>query len=212
MKIAVLGSGEVAQSLADGFLRHGHDVALGTRDPTQLDAWATEHPKARIMSGSDAAAAGDLVVLCVKGSAAAAVLRAVEPKNLAGKVVIDVTNPVSDDPPANGVLSFFTSLDQSLMERLQDEFEDVRFVKAFNSVGAALMVDPQLSGGPPTMFICGNDPAAKDAVTGILDEFGWEAEDLGGVEAARAIEPLCILWCIPGFLRGTWEHAFKLLR
>jgi predicted dinucleotide-binding enzyme len=212
MKIAVLGSGEVAQSLADGFLRHGHDVALGTRDPTQLDAWATEHPQARIMGGSDAAAAGDLVVLCVKGSAAAAALRAVDPKNLAGKVVIDVTNPVSDDPPANGVLGFFTSLEQSLMERLQDEFEDVRFVKAFNSVGASLMVDPQLPGGPPTMFICGNDPAAKDAVAGILDEFGWEAEDLGGVEAARAIEPLCILWCIPGFLRGTWEHAFKLLR
>jgi predicted dinucleotide-binding enzyme len=208
----VLGSGEVAQSLADGFLRHGHDVALGTRDPTQLDAWATQHPTARIMGGSDAAAAGDHVLQCVKGAAAAAALRAVDPKNLAGKVVIDVTNPLSDDPPVNGVLGFFTSLDESLMERLQKEFPDVRFVKAFNSVGSALMVDPQLPGGPPTMFICGDDPAAKDAVTGILEEFGWEAEDLGGVEAARAIEPLCILWCIPGFLRGTWEHAFKLLR
>jgi predicted dinucleotide-binding enzyme len=110
------------------------------------------------------------------------------------------------------VLKFTTNLDESMMEKLQKEFPDVHFVKAFNSVGSACMVNPALAGGPPSMFICGNDAAAKKTVTMILDQFGWEAEDMGGVEAARAIEPLCILWCIPGFLRNDWVHAFKVLK
>lgn len=98
------------------------------------------------------------------------------------------------------------------MERLQRAVPAARFVKAFNSVGNAFMVDPQFPGGKPTMFICGNDDGAKWIVRGILDEFGWETEDMGKVEAARAIEPLCMLWCIPGFARNEWSHAFKLLR
>ena len=125
--------------------------------------------------------------------------------------MIDATNPISG-PPQNGVLSFFTSLDKSLMELLQRQFPKARFVKAFNSVGNARMVDPDFGGVRPTMFICGNDSAAKSTVARILDQFGWETEDMGGVEAARAIEPLCILWCIPGFLRNEWTHAFKLLK
>jgi hypothetical protein len=133
-------------------------------------------------------------------------------ENLAGKPIVDATNPIADTPPANGVLKFFTSLEDSLMERLQREFAGARFVKAFNSVGNASMVDPKFKGGQPTMFICGNDEAAKKIVTGILDEFGWETADMGAAEAARAIEPLCILWCIPGFLRQEWTHAFKLLK
>jgi predicted dinucleotide-binding enzyme len=98
------------------------------------------------------------------------------------------------------------------MERLQREFPDVRFVKAFNSVGNAGMVNPSFRGGKPTMFVCGNDDAAKKTVIKIVEQFGWEPEDMGKVEAARAIEPLCILWCIPGFLRNDWMHAFKLVR
>ena len=152
-----------------------------------------------------------MLVLAVKGTVAAEALRAAGIVNVAGKPVIDTTNPIADAPPANGVLRFFTNLDESLMERLQREFESVRFVKAFNSVGNACMVDPRFKGGKPTMFICGNDPAAKKTVSGILDQFGWETADMGAVEAARAIEPLCMLWCIPGFLRQDWVHAFKLL-
>jgi hypothetical protein len=110
------------------------------------------------------------------------------------------------------VLSFFTTLHDSVLERLQTAYPQAHFVKAFNSVGAGQMVDPHFAGGRPSMFICGNDPAAKTAVTGILDQFGWDAEDMGAVEAARAIEPLCMLWCIPGFLHNDWVHAFKLLR
>lgn len=186
-------------------------VTLATRTRAKLDDWARQHPQARIASFAEAAKAAELVVLAVKGAAAAEALRAAGAGNLAGKVVIDATNPIADAPPVNGVLKFFTNLDESLMERLQREFAAARFVKAFNSVGNARMVNPQFPGGRPTMFICGNDAAAKQTVTTVLDQFGWEVADMGMAEAARAIEPLCMLWCIPGFLRNEWTHAFKLL-
>ena len=212
MKVGIIGSGVVARALGSGFLRHGHAVMLGTRTPSKLADWGKEHPQAGISGVPEAARFGETLVLAVKGTAAAEVLRAAGDANLAGKILIDATNPIADAPPVNGVLKFFTQLDDSLMERLQAGFPDVRFVKAFNSVGSAFMVNPQFSGGKPTMFICGNDETAKRTVTGILDQFGWETEDMGMAEAARAIEPLCILWCIPGFLRNEWTHAFKLLR
>src|SRR5262249_40032919 len=145
------------------------------------------------------------------GAVAAVALCAAGESNLAGKTVIDATNPIADAPPVNGVLKFFTDLDESLMERLQSEFESARFVKAFSSVGNALMINPQFEGAKPTMFICGNDDAAKQAVSGMLDQFGGETADMGKFEAARAIEPLCMLWCIPVFLRNQSGHAFKLL-
>jgi predicted dinucleotide-binding enzyme len=211
MKIGVLGSGDVAKALAGGLLKHGHDVTLGTRTPAKLADWIVKHPKGRIANFADAARFSELVILAVKGSAAADVLRLAGAPNFAGKPVIDVTNPIADAPPVNGVLKYYTTLDDSQMERLQREFADARFVKAFNSVGNAFMVNPQFKDGKPTMFICGNDEAAKKIVIGILDQFGWEIADMGKVEAARAIEPLCMLWCIPGFLRNEWAHAFKLL-
>jgi predicted dinucleotide-binding enzyme len=211
MRVGILGSGDVAKALAGGFLQHGHDVMLGTRTPGKLADWAAQNPDGRIGSFADAAKFAELVVLAVKGTVAADALRAASAANLAGKPVVDTTNPIADAPPVNGVLRFFTNLDESLMERLQREFSDVRFVKAFNSVGNACMVNPQFKGGKPTMFIFGNNEAAKKIVSEILDQFGWETADMGKAEAARAIEPLCILWCIPGFLRNDWVHAFKLL-
>jgi 8-hydroxy-5-deazaflavin:NADPH oxidoreductase len=211
MKVGILGSGDVAKVLAGGFLKHGHDVMLGTRTPAKLEDWATQNPKARIGSFGDAAKFAELVVLAVKGSVAADALHAAGAANIATKPVIDATNPIADAPPSNGVLRFFTNLDESLMERLQRRFDNARFVKAFNSVGNACMVNPQFKGGKPTMFICGNDEEAKKIVSGILDQFGWETADMGKAEAARAIEPLCMLWCIPGFLYNDWAHAFKLL-
>jgi len=211
MKVGILGSGDVAKILAGGFLKHGHEVLMGTRSPAKLADWAKQNPKGRIGSFAEAANFADLAVLAVKGTVAADALRTAGPANLAGKSVIDATNPISDMPPVNGVLRFFTNLDESLMERLQHEFENLHFVKAFNSVGSASMVNPQFNGGKPSMFICGNDDMAKTVVTGVLDQFGWETVDMGKAEAARAIEPLCMLWCIPGFLRNDWVHAFKLL-
>jgi len=211
MRIGILGSGDVAKALAGGFIGHGHEPMLGTRNQAKLQAWVAQNPRGAIGSFADAAKFGELLVLAVKGAVAADALRAASSTNIAGKPIIDATNPIADSPPTNGVLKFFTNLDESLMERLQREFAGARFVKAFNSVGNASMVDPKFKGGRPTMFICGNDEAAKKLVTGILDEFGWETADMGAVEAARAIEPLCMLWCIPGFLRQDWVHAFKLL-
>jgi len=212
MKVGVLGSGDVAKALAAGFLKHGHNVVMGTRDPAKLADWLAQQRGARAGSFAEAAQSGEVVVLAVKGTVALEALRAAGAANLAGKPIIDATNPIADAPPVNGVLKFFTTLDESLMERFQREFAEARFVKAFNSAGNPFMVNPQFKGGKPTMFICGNDEAAKQIVRGILDQFGWETADMGKAEAARAIEPLCMLWCIPGFLRNQWSHAFKLLR
>jgi 8-hydroxy-5-deazaflavin:NADPH oxidoreductase len=211
MKVGVLGSGDVAKTLAGGFLKHGHDVMMGTREAAKLKEWAARNPKGKVGGFGEAAKFGEVLILAVKGTASADALRAAG-SNVSGKTVIDVTNPIADAPPVNGVLRFFTSLEESLLERLQREFKDAKLVKAFNSVGAACMVNPEFKGGRPTMFICGNDEAAKRTVNGILEQFGWEAADMGKVEAARAIEPLCILWCIPGFLSNDWAHAFKMLR
>ena len=211
MNIGILGSGDVAKALGHGFLKHGHPVMMGTRKPSKLDAWTAEHQEASAGSFADAANFGEAIVLAVKGDAAATVLDLAGSANIAGKTVMDATNPLAAAPPDNGVLHFFTTLEDSLMERLQAAHPDGRFVKVFNSVGSHLMVNPQYAGGVPTMFICGNDASAKHLVSEILTEFGWEPLDMGGAEGARAIEPLCILWCIPGFLRGEWTHAFRVL-
>ena len=212
MKVGILGSGEVAKSLAKGFMKHGHMVLMGTRNPAKLEDWDWDHKEGIAGTFAEAARFGEMVVLAVKGTAAADALRAAGLTNLAGKVVIDATNPIADAPPVNGVLRFFTTLDESLLERLQKEFPAARLVKAFNSVGNALMVNPKVAGGKPTMFICGNDDGAKKTVADISRQFGWDVEDMGKAEAARAIEPLCILWCIPGLAGGSWTHALKLLR
>jgi predicted dinucleotide-binding enzyme len=202
----------VARTLASGFLKHGHEVTLGSRTPDKLKDWAAANPKGKTGTFADAGQFGELIVVAVKGSAASEALRLAGENNLAGKAVVDACNPITDGPPVNGVLPFFTSYNESLLEQLQREFPAAHLVKAFNSVGEHLMINPQFESGKPTMFICGNDAAAKKSVTAILDQFGWETADMGTVEAARAIEPLCILWCIPGFLRNEWTHAFKLLK
>jgi len=212
MKVGVLGSGVVGKVLADGFLKHGHEVMRGSRDPAKLGEWkAGAGPKARTGTMAEAARFGDAAVLAVKGTAAVEAVAGVG-SALDGKVVIDATNPIADAPPVNGVIRFFTGPNESLLEALQARAPKARFVKAFSCVGNTLMVNPKLAGGKPTMFVCGGDADAKRVVTGILDQFGWETEDAGGAEAARAIEPLCMLWCIPGFLKNDWVHAFKLLR
>jgi 8-hydroxy-5-deazaflavin:NADPH oxidoreductase len=213
MKVGIIGSGVVGQTLAAGFVKHGHEVEIGTREPAKLKDWSTKSPGLKVNSFAQAAAFGDVVVLAVGGEVAQEALRLVGPEALQGKTVIDACNPIGGGPPVNGVLSFFTPQNESLMERLQKAYPSAHFVKAFNSVGSRQMVDPQFAGGRPTMFICGNDANAKKSVAQILDQFGWDTEDMGAVEAARAIEPLCRLWCIPGIGKGDWSpHAFKLLR
>ena len=212
-KVGIIGSGIVGQTLANGFIKHGYEVTIGTNTPAKREELTSKtNGQATVGSFEDAARFGDIVVLTTKGSAAEAALRAAGIDNLRGKTVIDTTNPIADAPPVNGVLQYFTSPNQSLLERLQGLAPDAHLVKSFSCVGNAFMVNPDFSGVRPTMFICGNDDDAKDEVRRILDRFGFEIEDMGKVEAARAIEPLCMLWCIPGFLNNRWTHAFKLLK
>jgi hypothetical protein len=212
-KIAVLGSGQVGQVLADGFLRYGYEVMRASREPSKLGSWkAAAALNAQVGTFAEAAKWADGVVLAVKGAAAEAAIEQAGFENLANKTVIDATNPIADAPPQHGVLRFFTDLNESLMERLQKKVPAAHFVKVFSCVGNAFMLNPKLPDGPPTMFICGNDAGAKAQVRKVLDQFGWDTADMGTAEAARAIEPLCMLWCIPGLTQNSWTHAFKLLR
>ena len=210
-KIGIIGSGQVAQVLASGFLKHGYEVMMGTSDVSKLADWKSKNAGGQVGSFEAAAKFGDTLVFAVKGTSAEALVKTLS-GSLAGKVVIDATNPIAAAPPAGGVLQYFTSLTDSLMERLQKLAPEAKFVKAFNSVGNLFMVNPSFPGGKPTMFICGNDNGAKKEVASILDQFGWETADFGFAESARAIEPLCMLWCIPGMLNNEWKHAFKLLK
>ena len=196
--------------LARGFKKHGYDVRIASRSPEKLADFAR---KTEIATGTfaDVARWADTIVLAVLGRAAEEALEEAGPANLNGKVVIDTTNPIDNAPPEDGVLRFFTGPNESLMERLQEKVSGARFVKAFSCVGNARMVDPKFESGTPTMFICGNDAAAKADVTKLLGDFGWDSADMGTATSARAIEPLCQLWCIPGFLRNEWTHAFGLL-
>ena len=213
MKIGILGSGIVGQTLASGFIKNGYEVMVGTRETSKLSEFKKKTgDKTSIGNFEETAKFGEIIVLAIKGTAAKEVLKIAGEKNLASKIIIDTTNPIADATPENGVLKFFTSLDNSLMEQLQDSFPKAKFVKAFNSIGSAFMVNPDFNGVKPTMFICGNNEEAKKQVWEILNLFGFEVEDMGKAEAARAIEPLCMLWCIPGFLRNEWTHAFKLLK
>ncbi|MBL0126126.1 MAG: NAD(P)-binding domain-containing protein [Flavobacteriales bacterium] len=211
-RIGVLGTGMVGKVLASGFLKHGHEVMIATRDPNKVADWLEMNPKGRVGSHKEMGAWADLVILSSKGTAAEDAIGLCRALDLEGKTIIDTTNPIADAAPTNGVLHYFTDLEESLMERLQRALPGSHFVKAFNSVGNAYMVNPDFKGVKPTMFICGNNDEAKQEVRVILDQFGWETEDVGGVEGARAIEPLCILWCMPGFNRNQWTHAFKLLK
>ncbi|WP_421874897.1 NADPH-dependent F420 reductase [Marinoscillum sp.] len=212
-KIGIIGSGMVGKALADGFLKEGYAVKIGTRDLSKLADWnAQSGESGSVGSFAEAATFGELVVLAVKGAHVVKVLTSLDEVSLKGKAIIDATNPIDDQAgPENGVLQFFTGPNESLMEQLQSSFPEAHFVKAFNSIGSAHMVHPNFV-SKPTMFIAGNHLSAKEEVTEILEQFGWEVADMGAATAARAIEPLSMLWCIPGFTQNQWSHAFKLLK
>ena len=214
MKIGIIGSGIVGQTLAGAFIAEGHEVTLGSRNTAkeELVQFANINPKVAVGNFETTAAFGELIVLAVGGTVVTEAIDLAGKENFAGKVVIDATNPIAKEAPVNGILKFFTDINQSLMEKIQSHIPEAKLVKAFNSTGSPTFYKPTFASGTPTMFIAGNDEGAKQTVTEILTAFGWETEDSGKAEAARAIEPLCMLWCISGFVKNDWYHAFKLLK
>jgi len=214
MKIGIIGSGVVGRVLATACLKEGYDVMLGTRNISKPEVlqWKDENPTGDVGEFSITAKFGEIVILATKGNVILEALLQAGPENFTGKVVIDATNPIDETrPPVNGVLQFFTEQNSSLLQQIQHFLPEAKVVKAFNSVGNGVMYKPHHS-PKPTMFICGNDAAAKQTVTEILTAFGWQTADMGKAESAGAIESLCILWCIPGFLQNQWSHAFVLVK
>lgn len=213
MKIGVLGSGIVGQVLASGCLKHGHEVMLAARDDAKPDLgeWASKNPGGKTGDFAAAAAFADLVILATLGRAAVSAVKLAGVGNLAGKTLLDTTNPIADAPPIDNVLQFTTGAGESLGEQVQAAAPDCHVVKAYNSVGNALMINPHFEQGTPTMFLCGNDAGAKAQVESLIRQFGWEPFDCGSIVASRALEPLCMLWCIPAFSGASTKHAFRML-
>lgn len=213
MKVGIIGSGDVAKALGNGFLELGHEVRLGSRTPESegLVVWK-KGAGVRASTGSfaDAAAFGEAIVLATRGVENESALRLADPKNLAGKILIDATNPLEITSEHRPVLA--VGWNDSAGERVQKFLPDARVVKAFNTVGSPHMFRPKFPGGPPDMFYCGNDAAAKKVVGEWLKQFGWNPLDIGAIEGARLLEPMCILWVQVAMSGGSWDIAFKVLR
>jgi len=210
MKIGILGSGDVGLKLASSFLELEHSVKIGTRSQGKVAPWVAERGgKASAGSFSEAAAFGDIVMIATLWDGTASAIQMADAKNFAGKVVIDVTNPLDFSKGAPRLAVGHTD---SAGETIQRLLPDARVVKAFNIVGNPHMFRPDFPCGPPTMFICGNDEQAKKTVTEILSAFGWETADIGGIEGSRLLEPLAMLWIVYYFKTNNGNHAFKILR
>lgn len=215
MKIGIIGSGAVGRALGFGLASEGHEVMLGTREPDseKILKWVAQTGSG-VKAGTfdQTAKFAELIVFCPLFRAAEDILKLAGPENFKGKIVIDTTNPIAEEPPVNGVLRYTTTGRESAGELLQKWLPDSKVVKAFNSIGSAFMYKPKFEEGQPTMFICGNDDDAKKTVTNLLEDFGWDVMDSGSIEASNALEGLCIIWCARGFKEGEWNHAFKLLK
>ena len=210
MKIGILGSGDVGKSFARAFAATGNDVKIGSRNPEKLSDFVKQ-AGGKVTAGTfqETARFGEIIVVATHGVGTEEAIRLAGPENLAGKVTIDATNPLDFAPGGPPRLAIGHT--DSLGERVQRSAPNAKVVKAFNTVGNSLFYKPQLKGGPPDMFICGNDAEAKKAVSRICSEWGWGVIDIGGIESSRYLEPMCMTWVIHGVLSGTWSHAFKML-
>jgi len=211
MRVGILGSSDVAKSLARGFLGEGHEVMLGSRDPGKLASWAREAGKGAFSGTlSDAAKFGELVVLAVHGTKSVEAIRTAGADSFSGKVVIDATNPLD----MSGIVppKLVGGLGTSSGELNQNALPGAFVVKAFNTVGNAHFYKPQFAGGPPDMFLCGDDGKAKEKVSSICKDFGWNPIDVGPIGVAHYLEATAMVWIITALTGGHWHQAFKLLR
>lgn len=210
MKVGILGSSDVAKSFARAFLGEGHQVMLGSREPAKLDSWVRESSKgASSGTFSEAAKFGEIVVLAVNGAKSLEAIQMAHADNFQGKVVIDATNPLD---MSGGLPKLIGGLGASGGELNQKALPDALLVKAFNTVGHAHFYKPKFAGGPPDMFLCGDEANAKDHVSGICKAFGWNPIDVGGVGVSHYLEAAAMIWIITAFTGGHWNQAFKLLR
>jgi 8-hydroxy-5-deazaflavin:NADPH oxidoreductase len=223
MQIAVIGTGIVGRTVAEAFARVGNEVTVGTRDPAATMArtdpdgsrayaiWAADHPAVSLATFSEAASRSSLVVNATEGVASLAALGAAGDSNLAGKVLIDVSNPLDFSqgfPP-----SIFVPNTDSLAEEIQRTFPDALVVKALNTVAAPLMADPAILPGGFTLFVAGNDDDAKRTVTELLASLGHaDVLDIGDLTAARALEMYLALWLRLYGLFGTPIFAIKVVQ
>ena len=213
MRIGILGSGRVGQALGVGFAGLEHEVMIASRNPRQekVKLWLEQTGRGTSAGTfAEVARFAELAVLATSWDGTESAIRLAGPQNLAGKIVIDVINPLdySTGGPPQLAIGHTNSAGEEIQRRLADSF----VVKAFNAVGLEHMVNPQFPGGPPDMFICGNDAQAKQTVTDILHDFGWSVVDLGGIELSRYLEPLAMIWIVQTVNTGNRNHAFKLLR
>lgn len=207
MKIGLLGSGSVGQALAKGFISEGHEVYLATHEPGGDKGVQLKDvmPQANVCTFAEAAEAGELLVLCVKWAGVEEVINLAGQENLAGKVVIDTSNVIKTD----GGTVLYGGGETSAGEQVQAWLPESKVVKAFNTVGASMMYKPQLE-STPTMFLAGNDAAAKQQVSDLVQAFGWEPLDAGALTAARDLEHMAMVWINYAMAHGP-NHAFKML-
>jgi predicted dinucleotide-binding enzyme len=212
MRIAVLGTGPVGHALANRLIEVGHDVWMGSRDAggETVTAWAAGHSeRAHAATFADAAAAGELIVNATGGAVSLAVLASVAPDDLAGKVLLDISNPLDFSHGFPPGLS--PAITDSSAEQIQRAHPQARVVKSLNTMNCDVMVDPSLVRGPHTVFVAGDDEAAKATVADLLASFGWprpDILDLGGLVASRGLEAYVLFWVNLRMALGT--NAFNI--
>lgn len=215
MKIAVLGTGNVASALINGFVHEGYNVKVGSRNVDKNNESITKLKKTYsnvdVVAYSEAVDFADLVVFAVPGFGLVDIIKEIGTDKFDSKIVWDITNPFSAEAPVNGVIKLITTADESLSEKIQKLLPQSFVIKAMNTVGAHLMYKPSLSESG-TVFIAGNDDVAKKTVSTIISKFGWNFYDAGKIESSRALESMGQLYVAQGILYNAWNTTFKYVK
>lgn len=227
MNIGVLGTGVVGQTIAAKLNELGHQVTIGTRDPSKTLAkrepnqfggppfgeWHRSHQKVKLGTFADAARFGETLFLCTNGSGTLEALKLAKPENFKGKTVIDISNPLDFSKGMPPTLLPQWANTTSLAEEIQKAIPEAHVVKSLNIVNCEVMVNAKKTGGDPTMFVAGNEAKAKDQVKAILKQFGWsDILDVGDITAARGMEMLVILWVRIWTATQNGYFGFKIVR